>query len=188
MMKLALKAFSRLWWTFENKTQQRTWVRIIYRDGKPLITRYYLFSTRWIEDSEWMQQHPRLQRCLKPFSQRLVIHNAHESDEDGHHDHPWPWGSWILQTGYSESTPEGLFWRGPGHLRFRPARAFHRLILDPSHQQQGKGVWSLFWMGPREKEWGFLAGSDGKTWVPWYKHNRALDPTAPASETMREAP
>jgi hypothetical protein len=175
-MGLLLNGFSRLWWTLENRSKQQRWVRVIYRDDKPLITRYYLFSTRWIEDSEFCKTRPRLQLLLWPLSQRLVIHNAHESDEDGHHNHPWPWASWILATGYFESTPDGFYWRWPGHLRFRPARAFHRLILDPT-RTAGKEVWSLFWMGPRQQEWGFLVGSgDEQKWVPWYEHGRARDP------------
>jgi hypothetical protein len=175
-MTRILRAFSSLWWKFENRQQQQHWVRVIYRDDKPLITRYYIFSTRWIEDSEFCKRHPRLQRFLGPLSQRLVVHNAHESDADGLHDHPWPWASLILAGGYYENTPEGVFWRYPGHLRFRPARAFHRLVLD----SDGKEVWSLFWMGRRERIWGFL--EDDGTWRPWYEHDRARDPT------MREAP
>ena len=171
-METILRAFSRLWWIFENKEQKKQWVRVIYRDGEPLITRYYLFSTRFIEDAAFFKEHPRLQRFLKPLSQRLVVHNAHQSDADGLHDHPWPWASWILSGGYGEHTPEGYFWRWPGHLRFRPATAFHRLILDPNTKRE---VWSLFWMGPREREWGFLQ-PDG-SWLPWFEHDRARDPT-----------
>ncbi len=184
-MERILKAFSRLWWRFERRKNTQNWVRVIYRDGRPLITRYYLFSTRWIEDSAFFQRYPRLQRLLHSLSQRLVIHNAHESDADGLHDHPWPWASWILSGGYMEMTPLGYFWRWPGHLRFRSANAFHRLILDTTVKA---GVWSLFWMGPRCRTWGFLE-PDG-TWVPWYEHDRALDPVGvkAVDPTMKEAP
>lgn len=172
-MGRVLQAFSHIWWKLEKRENKQKWVRVIYRDQKPLITRYYLFSTRWIEDSDFFQHHCGLMALLRPLSQRLVIHNAHESDADGLHDHPWPWASWILSGGYWENTPLGKFWRWPGHLRFRPASAFHRLILDPE-KTGDKEVWSLFWMGPRQREWGFLL-EDG-SWVPWYEHERALDP------------
>lgn len=177
-MGMLLRGFSRLWNYFESFSNEKKWVRIIYRDDKPLITRYYLFSTRWIDDSDFFQRHADWQRHIWWLSQRLVIHNAHESDADGLHDHPWPWSSMILSGGYWENTPEGRFWRWPGHLRFRPAKALHRLVLDPA-KAGGRETWSLFWMGPREREWGFVE-TDG-TWVPWYNHGRALDPAMKAN-------
>ena len=169
-----------LWSRFEAREQQEKWVRVIYRDGRPLITRYYLLSTRWIDDLEFFNRHPRLHRLISWVSFRLVMHHMHESDDDGLHDHPWPWVSLVLTGGYNEDTPDGMFFRPPGHLRFRPARAFHRLILPQNLTR--KGVYTLFAMGRRQKEWGFLAGRDQNTWHPWYAHD-GLEQTS----TLRES-
>lgn len=157
-MESILKLVTQLWQRFENKSNQQNWVRVIYREDRPLIVRYYLCSTRWLDENKW----------LKPFrflSFRLVMHHMHESDDDGLHDHPWSWASLVLSGGYHEHTPEGVFWRPPGHLRFRSANAFHRLVLDPNTR---KGVYTLFAMGPRRREWGFLDRDNN--WVPWYEH------------------
>jgi hypothetical protein len=170
MMDRLLDRVAKLWQRFEDKEGKERWVRNIYRDGAPLIVRYYVCSTRWIDDSDFFKKHPKLQRWLSWASFRVVIHHMHQSDDDGLHDHPWPWCSWVLSGGYWENTPEGMFWRWPGHLRFRSANSFHRLILDPN--STGKGVYTLFAMGQRQKEWGFLVDRDNKkVWEPWYDHH-----------------
>lgn len=159
-MERILRPITQLWKRFESLEHTENWVREIYRDDQPLITRYYIFSTRWLEDIAWLKP-------LHFLSFRLVLHHMHQSDEDGLHDHPWLWASWILSGGYWEETPEGKFWRWPGHLRFRPSKSFHRLVLDPNTTR--KGVYSLFWMGPRRGGvWGFL-DRDGN-WRPWFQH------------------
>jgi hypothetical protein len=123
-------------------------------EKRPYLHRYYLLQTRWL--GKWF---PKL-------SYRIVLHNCVLSDEDGLHDHPWDWKSKVLAGGYWEHTPEGEHWRGPeGGWRSRKASDFHRLVLDPDCQEE---TWSLFVMGPKKKEWGFL-DKDGQ-WVPWYEY------------------
>ncbi len=99
---------------------------------------------------------------LRPFA-RIVIHRFCRSDRDGFHDHPWDFETYILSGGYWEDTPDGIFWRGPGFHGKRKATDFHRVQLD--HEKAGEDTWTLFMMGPKEKEWGFL-DKDGK-WVKW---------------------
>jgi hypothetical protein len=163
-MKTILNLISQYWKQCEEKEQQQRWVRVIYRDDTPLITRYYICSTRWIDDSDFFIRHSILQRFLGWASFRFVLHQMHNSDPDGLHDHPWPWASWVLTGGYYEDTPEGRFFRPPGHLRFRPAKSFHRLIKPPLDDE----VWTLFLMGKRQREWGFM---EGNKWIPWYNHS-----------------
>lgn len=116
---------------------------------RPYLERYYLISTRW------------LGKLIPSLSYRLVLHKTLESDEAGLHDHPWSWSSRILSGGYWEATPHGKFWRSPKDgWRKRTANDYHRLELDPNTTEE---VWSLFIMGPRVKEWGFLS-KDGH-WV-----------------------
>lgn len=170
-MQWILNRFARLWWSFEDRTGREDWVRVIYRSNEPLITRYYLCSTRWIDDLKLLYRYPRLHKMLYKVSFRLVLHHMHQSDSDGHHDHPWPWASWVLSGGYWEDTPAGARWRWPGHLRFRSAKSLHRLILDPNTRKE---VWTLFLMGPREREWGFV-GRNGE-WVPWFQHHGLTAP------------
>ena len=88
--------------------------RIIYDRGGdiPYLVRYYVF----LKD-----------RQNFPFN--VTLHKVLESDEPQLHDHPWDWGAMIVKGGYWEHTPEGKFWRRPGHIRFRKAEDLHYLEL-----------------------------------------------------------
>lgn len=127
--------------------------------NRPYLHRYYLLSTRWL--SRWF---PNL-------SYRLVLHCCVRSDLDGLHDHPWSWKSKILEGGYWEHLPNGeTVWRGPGGWRSSKSTDYHRLCLP----HEGAQSWSLFLMGPKEKDWGFQ-DRNGE-WVQWqeYINNRHL--------------
>jgi len=103
------------------------------RDGKEdYLIRYYLINER-----------PKL---------RVTLHNALLSDEGPVHNHPWPYASLILAGGYWENTPDGRKWWGPGSFRTNSASSLHRLEIDPSVGD----VWTLFFMGEKEQDWGFL--------------------------------
>jgi hypothetical protein len=115
----------------------------------PYMTRYYvLFEDR----PKW-------------FPLNITVHNIHRSDIDDMHDHPWPYASLILKGGYWENTPEGRFWRGPGHFRINDENSLHWLELD-TEKMDGDEIWTLFIMGKRKKQWGFVP-DDGK-WI-YYK-------------------
>jgi len=141
--------------------------------SEPYLHRYYLLSTRWLK--HWF---PKL-------SYRLVLHKCVRSDADGLHDHPWAWKSKILDGGYWESIPRlseadpdfetsretARVWRDPKDgWRKGSALAYHRLELP----HEGAESWSLFLMGPKEKDWG-IQDRHG-VWVQWeeYIHNRHL--------------
>jgi hypothetical protein len=127
--------------------------------NKPYLYRYYIFSTRW------------LARWFPKLSYRMVLHKCVLSDADGLHDHPWAWKSKILEGGYWENIPgDRKRWRGPDGWRSRTANDYHRLELP----YEGAVSWSLFIMGPKEKDWGFQ-DRDGN-WVQWkeYIDNRHL--------------
>lgn len=127
---------------------------------RPYLERYYLVSTRW------------LARWFPSLSYRIVLHRTLESDGSGLHDHPWSWASKILSGGYWEATPDGKFWRSPSDgWRRRSATDYHRLELEPSNTDE---VWSLFIMGPRTKDWGFL--SEDGNWVPWREYLDNIKP------------
>jgi len=92
----------------------------------------------------------------KNFPFNITLHKVLESDEPQLHDHPWDWGALILKGGYWEHTPQGKFWRGPGSLRFRKAEDLHWLELAKDKDGKNIPCWSLFYMGKKQKEWGFL--------------------------------
>jgi len=126
---------------------------ILDREGKDTyIERYYLLFPQ--------NSHPQW------FGFNLLLHHICQSDPEGLHDHPWGWGSLILKGGYWEETPEGRFWRKRGSLRFRGATALHRLEID--RDRANGETWTLFFIGHRHREWGFLTESG--QWVQWSKH------------------
>jgi hypothetical protein len=120
-------------------------------DGKPYLTRYYLFGA----DRKWGN---------------IFLHHFHSSDMDIApsgayylHNHPWPWSfSIILVGGYNEyrmvsgrkpDEPYRYIWKTflPGSINFLTDADFHRVeLLD----QDG---WSFFFTGWRSKKrsWGF---------------------------------
>ena len=122
--------------------------RTIYdRDGTtPYMERYYLlFKDR----PDWF-----------PFN--ITLHKISQSDLPILHDHPWPYATIILKGGYIEHTMYDRFYRRPGHIRFRKAKDYHWLAVD------SEPSWSLFFMGKRQREWGFL--KDGE----WIQHEDYL--------------
>lgn len=146
-----------LW--FLNRVTPFEFVRVIKdrEADQDYLVRYYLFSTRWIAP------------VFPKLSYRLTLHNTLRSDIDGLHDHPWNWKSKILEGGYDEYTPEGVFWREPSQgWRSRTANDYHRLVIRPDKMRPGEQTWSLFLMGPRVKDWGFL--SRNNTWVQWEEY------------------
>jgi hypothetical protein len=143
---------------------------------KPLFTRWTLVRTPWFA---------------------LRLHRFHRADPSCHHDHPWPFISLILQSGYVEETPieqpAGRFWPlfgarwrvlsrsgagqgshdrtfyGPGCLLVRPATWKHRVMLYPS---AGEPL-TLVLSGKRIRDWGFWTRAQG--WLNWRKFGVAED-------------
>ena len=155
-------------WNFLNRITPFEWVRVIKdrKEQDDYLIRYYIVSTRWIFEPLADYIHPWFNR----FSYRVTLHNTLRSDEDGLHDHPWAWGSRILQGGYYEDEPDGRFWRGTGSWRWRRADQLHRLVLPEPKRIAKKPTWSLFIMGPKtSKQWGFL-NSNGD----WVHHREYL--------------
>ncbi|MEM8780377.1 MAG: hypothetical protein AAGF26_16205 [Cyanobacteria bacterium P01_G01_bin.49] len=130
--------------------------RIIYdRDGiEPYLERYYLFFS-----DKLTQEDPA--RNL-PFN--VMLHYICLSDPDDLHDHPWWYATFILKGGYWEITPDGKFWRGPGHFRIRSPKSLHRIEIPENSQ----GSWSLFFRGPKQQDWGFIQQEK------WIDHRKYL--------------
>ena len=114
-------------------------------NDEPYLERYYLF----LKD-----------RQRFPFN--VFLHKFLKSDPDDLHDHPWPYATLILKGGYWETTPEGRFWRRPGHFRICTANSLHRIELDPTVE-----CWTVFMPGPKQREWGFIKNG---TWTQWEQY------------------
>lgn len=144
------------------------------RTGEDYMHRYYLF----LKDRKWF-----------PFN--VTLHKIVKSDDPILHDHPWPYMTIVLSGGYWEHTPvfdsngkkiaEFQKWRGPGSVIIRGAKEFHWLEIE-----EGSSATTLFFMGPQQREWGFLVDkARNKTqWIQWehyltnYKdyHKRFIEP------------
>jgi hypothetical protein len=131
------------------------------RDGKvPYLIRYYLFLKE-----------------RKNFPFNVTLHKVLVSDEPTLHDHPWGYATFILKGGYWEHIPiisnEGFVvgstrvWRGPGHFRIRGADDLHWLELPKDDKGNEIPCWSLFFMGRKKKEWGFVrfVQYEGYRWI-----------------------
>jgi hypothetical protein len=94
----------------------------------------------------------------------IYYHEIVRSDDDrALHDHPWFNISIILVGGYWEHTiaKGGVHhrkWRGAGTIKFRTAKAAHRLEVDGPCS-------TLFITGPRFRSWGFHCPEAG--WRHW---------------------
>ncbi len=111
----------------------------------PYLIRYYLFL-----------------KDRKRFPFNITLHKVLVSDEPTLHDHPWSYATFILKGGYWENTPEGRYWRGFGHFRYRKASDLHFLELKKDADGNEIPCWSLFFMGQKAGSWGFI--KNGK-WI-----------------------
>lgn len=92
--------------------------------------------------------------------QNVYLHEILRDDDDrALHDHPWWNTSYVLIGRYREITPHGTFIREAGDIVHREANALHRLELIDSTPAV-----SLFFTGPKVREWGFACP---KGWVHW---------------------
>jgi len=131
------------------------------KTGADYMHRYYLF----LKDRKWF-----------PFN--VALHKIVRSDDPIFHDHPWPYMTIVLKGGYYEHTPlfndkgekfaEFTTWRGPGSIIRRKAKDYHWLELD-----EEKPVTTLFFMGPQQRDWGFLINRT-KTKNQWIQHENYL--------------
>lgn len=96
----------------------------------------------------------------------LYLHRTLRSDDDVMHDHPWHNVSFVIRGGYIECMPDQeahvpsiRTLRKPGDIVERRADDIHRLELI-----DGQPSVSLFFTGPKIREWGFHCR---KGWVHW---------------------
>ncbi len=115
-----------------------------------------------------------LRWCVIPRNAHLnvYLHRFLRSDDDrALHDHPWPNASWLLEGEYWEHTPDGSFHRQTGDMVDRTAKDSHRIELI-----NGQPCTSLFFTGPKEREWGFHCE---RGWVHWQTFLGSYDGSQP---------
>ena len=128
-------------------------------DGSTYMRRWWLLP-KWCLDFDSRRGYPMPKKWM-PFSIRL--HHIVRPDADRHlHDHPFNFRSILLQGWYVELRPDGGRTITAGETYRAPATRWHRI----SQLSEG-GVWSLFIMGRRVNDWGFLV--DGEK-VPWQRY------------------
>lgn len=135
--------------------------RIIYSlDGySPYLSRWYFLGKPRMPDGsnpfdQWGNKRPE---AVTGDGPTLVLHRFHRGDQERElHNHPVSFAaSLVLAGGYIESrkTPDGYvrtrFVR-PGQVNLLREDDFHRVELLPGVQ-----AWSLFFMMPRSRSWGF---------------------------------
>ena len=133
--------------TYASLEQMQEWARDLMDSREPdfIIGDNYL--CRW-----WVI--PRNEGC------NVYLHQILKSDDDrAFHDHPWDNTSYLIEGGYIEHAPEGVFERTAGSIVERKATDMHRLEVPP-----GRSAISLFITGPKIRDWGFDCPQG---WVPW---------------------
>lgn len=106
----------------------------------------------------------------------VFIHQFHADDDACTHNHPWPFLTLIIRSGYWEyvgksSDPEvqarGFHWRKPWRLYWRPASWAHRIICD---KQKPKPMTIVF-VGTKVQGWGFFDKLG--QFIPWRQYEHA---------------
>jgi hypothetical protein len=94
----------------------------------------------------------------------LRLHRFYRGDDDrAPHDHPWPFWTFPLCSGYDEIVARGNVlvhervkgWR----WNFRPS-SYRHIVIDPPEP-----FYTIVVTGCKDRGWGFWPGSE--TFVPW---------------------
>lgn len=127
--------------------------RTIRLNGKPYLSRYYLFGAPTMADGgpAW-DEDGRLYPEAKRPSWGLYLHHIHVPDADRSlHNHPWRLSlSLILRGGYIEFRRSGTRTYVPGNINVIRDTDYHRVAFVLPH------TWTLFLAIGRHQTWGFL--------------------------------
>jgi hypothetical protein len=90
----------------------------------------------------------------------IYLHKFVRDDDDrAFHDHPWRSSAIVLRGAYIEHDHRGRRIYFAGAVRIRSATYCHRVELI-----DGKPCWTLFFTGPRLREWGFHCPQGWRHW------------------------
>lgn len=119
-------------------------------------------------------------RAIRLLPNIYLHHFVHDDPDRALHDHPWASCSVILTGGYKEHLSDGnIIYRKAPAIHFRRASASHRVELyrDPIIYLEGeynkvrniREAWTLFFTGPKIRNWGFHCP---KGWIPWWEFTK----------------
>ena len=110
-----------------------------------LLSRFHYFDITDNKGSVYIRRY----KLARTRFFNIYLHHIRRSDADRClHDHPWNFVTFILTGGYREILPNGVRWRAPGEFFYRSANFSHRVEVD-------RPAWSLVFVGPRIRAWGF---------------------------------
>lgn len=91
----------------------------------------------------------------------LVHHFLPDSRDIDQHDHPASFLTIILKGRYVDETLNGPELLKAGSVRWRPAEHRHSTVTGR------EGAWTLVFMAPKRRAWGFWRGPE---WMPWHEY------------------
>jgi hypothetical protein len=112
-------------------------------DGEPYLRRLTVFKCPWFG---------------------IFLHKFLSDDDECLHDHPWPFVSIILRSGYWETGGGERAFYPPLSILFRKASWAHRIDLEPDRPLPI----TLVLCGPVIRKWGFFTKYG---WIPWKKYD-----------------
>ena len=107
----------------------------------------------------------------------VYLHQFLRSDDDrALHDHPWVNVSVLLRGAYREHTHTGVQTIAAPAIRVRASGKFaHRIQLFADGLINGEiheaPCWTLFFTGPRYRQWGFLCPQGWRHWKDFVSMN-----------------
>lgn len=95
----------------------------------------------------------------------LHVHRLYGPDpDDDPHDHPYPFGSFLVWGHYIEEYGSEGRVRTVRWFNFKRAGTPHRIIA-----LSRRPVWTIVFCGPRFRGWGFHTPSG---WIPWKQYRK----------------
>lgn len=124
----------------------------------------------------------RLRIVQTPFG-GIYLHEIREPDKDyDPHDHPFNFVSIILKGGYDEIAGYPDKWNASSFIIRRLRGSIHRMPMTKAHRilrLHRSPTWTLVFVGPRHREWGFwqgiTSGISDPHFVPWQNYHEVSD-------------
>ena len=117
-------------------------------DGLDYLTRHYIY---------------------KSPNKKIFLHRFHRSDGDRDlHDHPWPFTTFILNSGYMEHLPEGVRKIGRWSLVSHKPEDQHSVELLKDKDGKEIEAWTLVVVGKKTREWGFQTPTGWKPYTEYF--------------------
>lgn len=138
----------------------------LQRQGKDDRVRWALMSSYDIPCGNRLYLR-RLRLIQTPWFGIFLHETWHRDQDRDPHDHPWTFWTFVLKGGYEEIvvSPDRSYRRSHPRFSFKHLNKtwFHRII-----ELHNSPTWTLMFVGPRTREWGFLLPDD--SWQVWHEY------------------